>query len=269
MCSMTAAGLSQANRTFVAQVNRELRGPFTVADAAAATHVDHARAARLLRHLAEQGWVARVQRGLYTTVPLEAEEPEHWTADPWAIAAAALSPGYVGGWTALHHWDLTDQLFNSTLFVTSRPVPRRRRTIGDARFELRHRPERALFGTRRVWREGTPVSVSDGERTLVDCLDDPSLGGGLSHTVEALRAFADGTGHAWGRFVEYGDRLGNRTAFKRLGYLVETLGLADESLIQACLDRVSAGTGLLDPARPADGPTLARWGLRLNARING
>jgi hypothetical protein len=23
---------------------------------------------------------------------------------------AALAPGYVGGWTALHHWDLTDQV---------------------------------------------------------------------------------------------------------------------------------------------------------------
>jgi predicted transcriptional regulator of viral defense system len=264
---MAVAGLSQANRMFVAELNRELRGPFSVADAAAATHIDHARAARLLRHLAEQGWIARVQRGLYTTVPLEAEDPEHWAADPWAIAAAALGPGYVGGWTALHHWDLTDQLFNSTLFVTSRPVPRRQRTIGAARFELRHRPERALFGTRRVWRDGTPVPVSDRERTLVDCLDDPYLGGGLGHSVEALRTFAEGADHDWNRFIEYGDRLGNRTVFKRLGYVVETLRLADDSLVHACLERVSAGTGMLDPARPADGPTVARWGLRLNARI--
>lgn len=266
---MPAAGLSRANRAFVAQLNRELRGPFTPADAAAATEIDHARAARLLRHLAEQGWVARVQRGLYTTVPLEAEDPALWSADPWAVAMAALAPGYVGGWTALHHWDLTDQVFAATVFITSRPVPRRRRTIGDARLELRHRPERALFGTRRVWREGTPVSISDRERTLVDCLDDPSLGGGLHHTVEALNVYADGPSVEWERLVEYGDRLGNRTVFKRLGYLAETLGIVDEQLTDACLARVSAGTGRLDPARPASGSTTARWGLRLNARIDG
>jgi predicted transcriptional regulator of viral defense system len=257
---MPAAGLSRANRAFVAQLNRELRGPFTPADAAAATEIDHARAARLLRHLAEQGWVARVQRGLYTTVPLEAEDPALWSADPWAVAMAALAPGYVGGWTALHHWDLTDQVFAATVFITSRPVPRRRRTIGDARLELRHRPERALFGTRRVWREGTPVSTSDRERTLVDC---------LHHTVEALNVYADGPSVEWERLVEYGDRLGNRTVFKRLGYLAETLGIVDEQLTDACLARVSAGTGRLDPARPASGSTTARWGLRLNARING
>jgi len=266
---MAAAGLSRANRAFVAQLNRELQRPFTPADAAAVTEVDHARAARLLRHLAQQGWVARVQRGLYTTVPLEAEDPDRWSADPWAVATAALAPGYVGGWTALHHWDLTDQVFATTVFITSRPVPRRERRIGDARLELRHRAERALFGTRRVWRGGAPVLISDRERTLVDCLDDPSVGGGLHHVVEALRVYAEGPDVSWGRLIEYADRLGNRTVFKRLGYIAETLELADAQLIDACRARVSAGTGRLDPGRPASGPTSARWGLRLNTRIGG
>ena len=265
---MVSAGLSAANRVFVSHLNRELRGPFTPADAAAVAGVEHGRAARLLRHLAEQGWVARLQRGLYVAVPLEAEDPEHWTADPWTVAMAALAPGYVGGWTALHHWDLTDQVFATTVFITSRPVPHRRRAIGDLRFELRHRPESAMFGTRRVWRDGTPVPVSDRERSLVDCLDDPSLGGGLRHTVDALTTYAEASGAAWQRLVDYGDRLGNRTVFKRLGYLSETLGLADDELIRTCLERRSAGTGRLDPGRPASGPTSSRWGLRLNAGVD-
>jgi predicted transcriptional regulator of viral defense system len=268
MAVMAVAGLSGANRAFVAQLNRELRGPFTPADAAAATGVDHARAVRLLRHLAAEGWVARLQRGLYTTVPLEAEDPENWGADPWAVAMAVLAPGYVGGWTALHHWDLTDQIFSTTVFVTARPVPRRRRTIGGARFELRHRSESALFGTRRVWREGTPVEASDRERTLVDCLDDPSLGGGLRHTTEALAAYAERPDVSWQRLVEYGDRLGNRTVFKRLGYVAETLGFGDDELIEGCLGRVSAGVGRLDPGRPGEGAITARWGLRINTRVD-
>jgi predicted transcriptional regulator of viral defense system len=264
---MAAAGLSSTNREFVARLNRGLRGPFTPAAAATATGVDHARAARLLRHLAEQGWVARLQRGLYTTVPLEAEDPKHWNVDPWAVAMAALAPGYVGGWTALHHWDLTDQVFSTTVFLTARPVAHRRRTIGGSRFEFRHRPESTLFGTRRVWREGAPVEISDRERTLVDCLDDPSLGGGLRHTTETLAAYAETPDVSWQRLVEYGDRLGNRTVFKRLGYIVETLALADDELIETCLRRVSTGTGRLDPKRPAEGPITTRWGLRINTTV--
>ena len=264
---MAAAGLSRDNREFVARLHRALPGPFTPSEAATAAGVDHARAARLLRHLAEQGWVARLQRGLYATVPLEATDPETWSVDPWAVAARALAPGYVGGWTALNHWDLTDQIFSTTVFVTGRPVPRRARDIGSARLELRHRPGAALFGTRRVWRDGVAVPVSDRERTLVDCLDDPSIGGGLRHVTEALVAYTESGGVAWGTLVEYGDRLGNRTVFKRLGYIAETLDLADDDLVEACLTRVSAGVGRLDPALPAKGSTTSRWGLRVNTRL--
>ncbi len=265
---MASAGLSRANRVFVAQLHRELPGPFTPDDAAVAAGVDRARAARLLRHLAEQGWVARVQRGLYMTVPLEAEDPATWRADPWVVAAVALSPGYVGGWTALHHWDLTDQIFATTVFITTRAVPRRRRTIGGARLEVRHRPASALFGTRRVWRDGVAVDVSDRERTLVDCFDDPSLGGGLRHTTEALMTYVGENDINWPRVIDYGDRVGNRTVFKRLGYIAETLNIGDDELLVACLKRVSAGVGRLDPSRPASGTKSNRWGLLLNTRVD-
>ncbi len=265
---MSVAGISGANRTFLAAVNRELRGPFTAEEAAKVADIDRERAARLLRHLATQGWIARVQRGFYTTVPLEADDPKAWSADPWAIAMAALGPGYVGGWSALHHWDLTDQVFSTTLFLTTHPVPRRNRTIAGTRYELRHRPPTALFGTRRVWRDGAPVDVSDRERTLVDCLDDPSLGGGLRHTVEALTAYAEAGDASWDQLVTYAERLGNRAVFKRLGYLAEALNLGDEQLIHTCLHHLSAGTGRLDPTGPRTGPTLARWHLQINARID-
>lgn len=261
------AGLSGANRAFLARLNRELPGPFTVSDAAVAGEVGHERAARLLRDLTKGGWLVRLQRGLYATVPLEAEDPHRWSADPWAVANATLAPGYVGGWTALHHWDLTDQIFSTTVFITSRAVPARKRKIGPAQFELRHRSPSALFGTRNVWREGAPVPVSDRERTLVDCLDDPLLGGGLRHTADALRSYAAENDAGWPRLLEYGARLGNLTVFKRLGYLLETLELGDQAIVEECHSRISGSIGRLDPARPAGGPTSKRWGLQLNVRI--
>ena len=266
---MDGKGISRENRAFVAALNRSLAGPFTPADAAAVTEMDQSQAARLLQHLARQGWVGRLQRGLYVNVPLEATNAETWSADPWAIASKLFAPGYVGGWTALHHWDLTDQIFSTTVFITSHTVPRRRRTVGQVRLELRHRPDSALFGTRQIWREGGPVPISDPERTIVDCLDDPSLGGGLRHTIEAITTYFEQMEVDWSTLVGYGDRLGNNTVFKRLGYLLETLGVGDQELIEACLERVSAGIGRLDPALPNEGPTISRWGLRLNMRAAG
>ncbi|HEY3002202.1 MAG TPA: hypothetical protein VGJ44_07605, partial [Kribbellaceae bacterium] len=70
----------------------------------------------------------------------------------------------------------------------------------------------------------------------------------------------------------YGDRLGNRTIFKRLGYLLETrevpAGVAADSLISACLDRRSAGLTTLDPVNSARGRIVRRWGLRVNVELS-
>jgi predicted transcriptional regulator of viral defense system len=124
-----------------------------------------------------------------------------------------------------------------------------------------------LFGTRGVWRHGTTVAISDRERTLVDCLDDPSLAGGLSGTGEALRSYGCRSGVAWPRLVEYGERLGRLSVFNRLGYLAESLGFGDGWLIEACLARACAGEERLDPERPATGRLDGRWALRVNVGL--
>jgi predicted transcriptional regulator of viral defense system len=264
---MPPAGLTAVNRKTLAQLRRTLPGPFTAAEAAAAADLAPERASRLLRHLAAQGWLTRISRGLYAAVPIEAEDPRTWRVDPWVIAATTLAPSYIGGWSALHHWDLTDQLFGTTLVVTARPVPHREREIGGARFELRRRPVDAHFGTRSVWREGIAVEVSDPERTLIDCLDDPSLGGGVRHVAEALRHWHDVPRANPDQLIAYGEWLGNRTAFKRLGFLLEALDIQDSGLIEACRERISSGVSLLDPGRAPDGSITTRWNLRVNAVV--
>lgn len=263
------AGLSNTNRTLLTRMHRGLDGPFDARAAAAVAGIEPARAARLLRHLAAQGWLTRVRRGLYATVPLEAERPKDWRVDPWVVIDSALGDGYIGGWTALHHWDLTDQIFATTVYLTARPVPHREREIGGARFELRHTGGDDRFGTKRVWRGRVPVDASDRERTLVDCLDDPSIGGGVRHVAEALGEYAAGDRVEWARVVEYGDRLGNRTVFKRLGLLAEEVELPGvDVLLDACRERISAGIGRLDPGRPNEGPVVRAWGLRRNVSVS-
>jgi len=239
----------------------------TVREAAALLGLSPNAAARLLAHWRGQGWVQRVRRGLYVLVPLGGAGRVGVVADPWVLIARAFAPCYIGGWSAGEHWDLTEQVFRAVVVFTTKPVRPREGEIGGARYLARVVAPGRTFGTRRVWRDQVPVDVSDPSRTIVDVLDVPSLGGGMRHVAEMLRAYLHSKHRNDRLLVEYGRRLGNQAVFKRLGFLIERFGLEAPALLANCRQARSAGYVRLDPDGPARGRLVRRWGLRANVEV--
>ena len=262
-----AHGISQPNRKRLEALHRRVKGPFTVAEAANAWSLEPVRARRLAAYLAAGGWLSRVQRGCYTTVPLGATSPRHWREDPWVVAAKLFAPCYLGGWTACEHWGLTEQIFREMVVVTTRRVRHRRAEIQGTRFRVKVVSKERMFGLTEVWRAQSKLKVSDPTRTIVDLLDDPALGGGMRHVAEVLRAYFESPVRNDGALADYAKRIGNRTVFKRLGYLLEALNLRSVALSQLCTRQMSTGISLLDPSGKPTGPILKRWGLRVNVRL--
>jgi predicted transcriptional regulator of viral defense system len=262
-----SAGIGQRNRALLEQLHRRTKGAFDVAEASRILGVDHQDAGQLLVYLARRGWLSRVRRGLYVTVPLDARRSGEWMEDSWVVAERVFSPCYIGGWSAYGHWDLTEQIFRTLLVVTARRVRRRDVEIQGLPFHLTVRAEDALFGTVPVWRGQTRVCVSDPSRTLVDVLDDPRLGGGIRTVADVLHEYFLGEHRNDQLLIEYADRLGNRAVFKRLGYLLEHSGIDAPELIQACMERRSSGLATLDPSIRAAGRIVRRWRLRVNVPL--
>lgn len=259
-------GIESKNRRLLENLHRHTSGPFSIDEAREIWDLPRDRTQRLLAYLAERGWLTRIRRGLYTTVPLGATDPTDWRADPWLVADQVFSPCYIGGWTALEHWGLTEQLFRDVVVLTARKVRSRVHLIQETKHVLKHRDEGLHFGTRRVWRDESVVRISNPERTLIDVLDDPSIGGGIRHIAGCLQAYFEGSADD-DRLVEYGIRLGNRTVFKRLGFLLEALEIQVPGLVDRCAELVSAGLSPLDPTVEAKGRVLKRWNLRVNVGV--
>lgn len=260
----SAAGVGRRRRAHLALLHRNFPAPFNAAQAASVLGTELAPARLILAALASGGWLARVRPGWYVAVPLDATEPSEWRADPWVVAGILFAPNYIGGWSAAEHWELTDQIFSDIYVVAGKKVTPRRQSIQGTNFIFRSVPRRELFGTRRVWRRQVAVEVSDPHRTIIDVLDVPAAAGGGLHAFEILRAYFESADADPGRLLEYGDRLGRGTVFKRLGYLVELQRLADDGLVVACQNRITQGLSWLDPAGPRRGRIVSRWNLRVN-----
>jgi predicted transcriptional regulator of viral defense system len=261
---MARKGITADNRDRLEILHRRFSGPVSVEDATEPLGLETPRVRRLLAQFVTQGWLARLRRNVYRAVPLGASAPTEWREDPWLVAAHTFAPCYLAGWTACEHWGLTEQLFRDIVVVTNRLVRNREEEIQGTRYLLNVRRHGAFFGLRNVWRAQIAVPVSDPTRTVVDLLDSPALGGGIRSVGEILGNYFSGSHRDDKLLIDYAKKLGNRTVFKRLGFLVEMLRVEAPVVIDACGKKQSSGVSLLDPAGPRSGRIISRWNLRLN-----
>lgn len=202
--------------------------------------------AKTLARWTSQGWLRRIQRGVYVPVPLDSLSSPHVIDDPWVLVPGLFAPAYVGGRTAAEHWDLTEQLFNDIVVITAQSVRAKSQRRHGVTFTLKHVQDRKIFGCKTLWRGRTKVMVSDLQRTIVDILDDPAIGGGIQHVADCLGEYFKRKDRNNRLLVEYGERLGNGAVFKRLGFLAEQR--SEDALAQLCLQRLTKGTVKLDPS---------------------
>jgi len=238
-----------APRARLATVLRATKEVVSIDAAARALDLDRTAAAKLLARWRKQGWLRRVGQGLYVRVPVDLAGSEQVVEDPWVLVPTLFGECYVGGWTAAHHWELTEQLFNETVVFTTRRISDKRVNAQGVRFLLHHAAKKRLFGLKAVWRGTTRVNISDPARTLIDMMAMPDTGGGIDHVADCLAAYLKAPKHDSGLLVRYADQFGNGAIFKRLGFLAEAR-LHDAELAAACRARLTQGYARLDPALP-------------------
>lgn len=251
---------SAKGRVRLARVLRAAGDLVTVDDAAGALDVDRRTAAKLLARWAEQGWLKRLRRGVYSPIPVDAVSAERTLENPWVLVPELFSPGYVGGWSAAEHWNLTEQIFREVCVFTARSFRHKREVFEGIGFVLNRTQEDHLFGLDTVWEASVRIPLSDPHRTILDMLTRPAVGGGIRHVEGCFQTYLGASISDLGKLIEYADRLGNGAVFKRLGFLLERTETRDDWAVRVCQDRMSAGHAKLDPALPANA-LVRRWRL--------
>ena len=236
-----------ASRARLAAVLRATNEVVSVAAASQTLGIDRHRAAQLLSRWSMQGWLRRIGHGLYVPVPLDLAGTEQVVADPWVLVPTLFGQCYIGGWTAAHHWEFTEQLFNETVVFTTRRIVEKRATAQGAVFVLHTIPAKRLFGLKTLWRGSMKVAVSDPARTLVDILAAPECGGGIDHVAECLTNYLGSKTADRDLLIRYAEQFHNGAIFKRLGFLAATR-LHDRKLADACRAQLTQGYARLDPA---------------------
>jgi predicted transcriptional regulator of viral defense system len=264
---LSHAGLSAQERVFVDYFVASEKATVTSADVLEVQPLTQAHANKVLSRLAAKGWLVRVARGVYSVVRLGVVTPEASVEDPLSLAMSLFSPCYISGWTAAEHWDLTEQIFNSVVVVTTKPQRTQQRVIAGIRFVLRLVDEDKMFGIARVWSGSRRVDIAEPHRLIIDILAAPELGGGGRHTLDVVRSYFNSKHCDLDKLLHYAEKYGKGVVFKRLGFCAEHFEKAPSAWLERCRANVSAGLSLLDPSGPKRGRIVSRWGLRINIPV--
>lgn len=178
----------------------------------------------LLAYHVREGNLLRVRRGLYAVVPL-GFTPDTAPIDGYLIASKLAEDAVLGYHTAL---ELSGFAYSSSerfLYLTQQeigPLEFRSSTFSSV---LVPKPLRdadaAAVGVTHVDRWGLAVAATTLERTLVDVLDRPDLGGGWEEVWRSLESVGF---FAITEIIDYALLLGNKTTIAKVGFFLEQHG---------------------------------------------
>lgn len=256
----TIGGLRKKGRLQLAQLLKAAPEIMTVAFAVKALKIDAQRATSVLSSLAKRGWLSRIRRGLYVRVPLQSTTPDALPEEPRLIAQEIFHPCYIAGWSAAMHWGLTEQMFNDIFIATTKKVHQRELDIKGIKFVIKTISAKKFFGTKLIWAGRTKIEISDAAKTIIDCLNDPAMAGGIRMTYDFLKNYLHSKEKNIDLLLDYAKKIHSSTVYKRLGYLLE-LGFPEEKkLLTMCKKKIKKGYSQLDPASPGK-KLITRWGL--------
>jgi predicted transcriptional regulator of viral defense system len=201
------------------------RPVFTYEEFAASLDVDGPRSVKtrdsLLAHHIKTGRILRVKRGLYASVPFGAS-PDTFPVDTFLLAGKMAEDAVIAYHTALEFYGKAHSVREEFLFLTSRairPVIFRGYEFRGVRFpNALVKKKQEFFAVDTAERVGLPMRVTSLERTLVDILDRPALGGGWEEIWRSMEGveFFD-----LDEVVDYALLLENSSTAAKVGFYLE------------------------------------------------
>lgn len=227
---------------------------------------DDASVRRLLSDMINRGLIMRIKEGLYHRLPYE-QDPDQYFPNWHLTAAAIVHPRtyYIGFYSALDIHGLITQPSLVEQVVTQVQMKPKVQYIRNIRFEFVTLNDKRFFGYKKHWiNDFDKVNCSDLEKTFMDCLYKPAYSGGITEITKALYKSREKIRES--KIIDYLRKYDTQVVYKRLGFMLEHLGLFPE-VQDFILGKLTTSYATLDPNAPNSGSRSSKWKMIDNVNI--
>jgi predicted transcriptional regulator of viral defense system len=191
--------------------------------------------------LEKKGMIKKIERGKYTVHD-----------DPMIFSSHIIVPSYIGLWTAMRFHNLTEQQPKEIMVISPKPK-------NSVRFEgttitftkLKH-----FWGYKKERYREFDIFMAEKEKTIIDGLLTKKIP--LDEILNAVKSGLDTT-----KLMDHTLRTGNSSLAKRIGYLLDHLGMDPERLLSIIDNNYIS----LDPHYKKSGTKNDKWKLIINRRL--
>jgi len=176
----------------------------------------------ILNGLVQKKRIKRIERGRYLLIPARAGVEGYWSEYPWVIVPNLIDEYYIGFWTAMNYWDMTEQIPNTVFIATTKR--KRNLEFGNQKFQFVTLSKKKFFGfVREKTNKNEFFNISSREKTIVDGLMHPEYCGGI---VEVTKSMWNSRKEVnWQIVYEMAEKVEINVVLKRLGYLLSILDI--------------------------------------------
>lgn len=217
----------------------------------------------LLSDMTRRGLLMRLKEGVYYIIPYEADSTSFMP--DWHLIAEPLAREvnhYIGYYSALQIHNLITQPSLKEQIVVAQQLRPATLKIKSIPFQFIYHNAKHFFGSKKIWVDNfNKVQCSDLEKTFIDCLFKPDYAGGIVEIARALFQSKDQI--KFDLLLSYAVRFKSQAVVKRLGFLLEELGIGNKIIPELQKIR-TASYVLLDTKLPKSGKLLSRWSIQQN-----
>lgn len=204
----------------------------------------------IIENLVHKKIVTRIERGKYCRSNFRNEK---------VIGCFLVPDGAISYWSAINIHGLTEQ-FSNTIFIQTTKIKKDKKVFG-VNYKFVTISEFKRDGILNEGYGNHSYSITDIEKTIVDCFDLPKYSGGYA---ELIRAFAEAKLSSK-KMIRYCKAIKNTAATKRMGFLAEFLNKQGmKTFIHYALQQVKEAYNPFDPQSTNTGKHNRKWRVRMN-----
>jgi predicted transcriptional regulator of viral defense system len=233
---------------------------FTIADAKAILGSSDSSVKNVIYGLKKKNRLKEIERGKYLLSPAKAGLEGYWSEHVFRILPHLIDRYYVSYWSALSHWDMTEQI----PFVVYVAIQKRKKNLrfdGQVIHFVTVSPQK-FFGYTQEKIGDRNFNIASREKTILDCLDRLEYAGGITEVAKGLWNARNEL--RFDTLLEYTRRYQVESVQRRLGFLLDLIGVHDIKTERA-LTKDFKGYHWLDySARKEILSYDKKWGLKIN-----